>query len=141
VVRLAVTTAGTAALVSTGVGTGARLFAMWSTDGLGTWTVSTGLPLNGQTLTSTGVTTPGGFVVDARSTAARSTASVVTPASGTWQALAPPPDGASSVVPTPAGGFDAFGSVQSTLHVYTLGAGGWIPIQSIDVPIQYGSSG
>ncbi len=143
VVRLVATPAGTAALVSAGTGAGARLFAMWSTDGLGTWTVSAGLPLDGGTLTSTGVTASGGFVVDARSTTAGHpmAASVVAPPGGPWQHLAPPPDGATSVVPTPAGGFDAFASDQSTLHVYALGAGGWSRDQSLDVPIQYGSSG
>ena len=46
-----------------GPGKGAELFAVWSTDGLRTWSVSAGLPLDRGVLTATGTTPTGGFVV------------------------------------------------------------------------------
>ena len=44
VIRLEAIPGGAAALVSAGRGGGAELYALWSTDGLRTWTVSSGLP-------------------------------------------------------------------------------------------------
>jgi hypothetical protein len=141
VIRLLSTPTGAAALVSAGTGSNGKLFAMWSTDSLKSWTVSVGLPLAGETLTSIGATTTGGFVIATTGTDARRSASAVSPSAGGWQDLVPPPAGTSAVVATPDGAFDALIANQSTLDVYTLGSGGWNRMQPLSVPIQYGSSG
>jgi hypothetical protein len=141
VIRLDETPAGTAALVSAGTGVGARLFGMWSTNGLRTWTVSDGLALDGTAPFSTGVTAAGGFVVATRGGGTSPTASVITPTATPWQALPALPSGTTSVAATPAGGFDALVPVQSTLSVFGLGSRGWARVQGLKVDIQYGSSG
>ena len=141
VVRLDQTPAGTAALVTVGTGATARLFGMWSTNGLRTWTVSDGRPLGGGGLLSTGLTPTGGFVIAAGGGEAAPAASVVTPTAAQWQALPPPPSGTTSVTATPAGGFDAMVPAQSTLSVYGLNGQGWSRVQKLSVDIQYGSSG
>lgn len=142
VVRLDQTPAGTAALVSAGSGTGTRLFGMWSTNGLRTWTVSAGLPLDGSALSSTGVTGAGGFVVALPGGGGSPpTASVIAPTSSQWLSLPALPTGTTSVASTPTGGFDALVPAQSTLSVYGLGSQGWARVQRLTVDIQYGSSG
>jgi hypothetical protein len=141
VLRLVDSPAGVSALVSTGTGTRARLFALWGTGTPAGWTVAAPLPLGGAALISTGVTASGGFVIAARGTDDRRMAAVVEPSAGSWKVLAPPPAGTGSVIATPVGTFDAFVPDQSTLDVDTLGGDGWLRTQSIDVNIQYGSSG
>ena len=140
VIRLDQTSAGTAVLASAGTGSSARLYGMWSTNGLRTWTVSTGLPLDGAALLSTGVTAAGGFVVATDGSGAGPTASVITPTGSQWLALPAPPAGTTSVTGTPAGGFDALVPEGSTLSVYGLDLG-WGRVQTLRVDIRYGSSG
>jgi hypothetical protein len=141
VLRLVATPSGVTALASAGEGSARRLFALWSADGLKSWSVSAPLPLEGGSLTSTGVTALGGLVVAIKSTDGIRSASVISPPGNQWQELAAPPAGTSAVVATPSGGFDALIENQSTLDVDTLGSGGWHRIQALAVPIQYGSSG
>ncbi len=142
VIRLAQTAAGIAALVSAGSGVGARLFGVWSTNNLRTWTVSSGLPLDGAALASTGITGAGGFVVTLTGGGSPTTASVVSPTGAPqWERLAAPPPGTTSVTGTPGGGFDALVPANSVLSVYSLGTLGWGRVQKLRVDIQYGSSG
>jgi hypothetical protein len=140
VVRLDQTAAGTAALVSAGRSGAARLFGMWSTDGLRSWTVSAGLPLDGTSLLSTGLTAAGGFVVAARGGDMSRWSSTVSPSGSQWRRLPAPPSGTTSVTATAGGGFDALAPVGSVLSVYGLGATGWTRVQKLRVAIQYGSS-
>jgi hypothetical protein len=140
VIRLVGTSTGAAALVSTGSGSHASLYALWSADGLRTWTVSPGLDLSGRSLVSTGTTPSGGFVVSAAPVGGRGSAWVVEPSAGGWQSLAVTPAGTSSVVATPAGGYDALVVHASVLDAYTLTGGAWRYSQKLRVPIQYGSS-
>jgi hypothetical protein len=141
VIRLVQTAAGTSALVSAGSGRATRLFALWSGNGLRSWTVSAGLALGRGRLASTGVTGTGGFVIAVAGPGDRRTASVISPSTGSWERLAPLPPGTESVTATPEGGFDALAPNQSTLVVYGLGHPGWGRIQTLRVDIQYGSSG
>ncbi len=140
VIRLVGLPTGAAALVGVGSGTHVTVFALWSTDGLQTWTISQGLPLDGVGLTSTGGTASGGFVVGAAGRNGQTLAATVGPSSPVWQRLLPPPVGTSAVVATPQGGFDALIVDQSTLDVSSLGGTGWKHTQALAVPIQYGSS-
>jgi hypothetical protein len=141
VVRLDQTAAGTAALVSAGSGATTRLYAMWATDGLGPWTVSTGLLLDGASLLSTGVTSTGGFVVSTRRGRAAPSASVLGPTGSQWKSLPSLPSGTTSVAAGPAGSYEALVPVRSTLSVYLLGSTGWARVQTLRVDIPYGSSG
>jgi hypothetical protein len=140
VVRLDQTAAGTAALVSAGSGSADRLYGMWSAKGLGPWTVSVGLPLDGASLRSTGVTAAGGFVVSTRRGNGPTSASVLGPSRSHWKSLPPLPSGTTSVTAGPAGSYDALVPVDSTLHVYGLGSTGWARVQTLGVDIPYGSS-
>jgi hypothetical protein len=141
VIRLVQTAAGTSALVSAGSGRATRLFALWSGNGLRSWTVSAGLALGRGRLASTGVTGAGGFVIAVAGPGGRHAASVISPSTGSWERLAPLPPDTESVTATPEGGFDALASHQSALVVYGLGNTGWGRIQTLRVDIQYGSSG
>jgi hypothetical protein len=141
VIRLLQTASGTSALVSAGSGRATKLFALWSGNGLRSWTVSSGLALGTGRLASTGVTGPGGFVIAVAGPGGRGAASVVSPSTGGWQRLAPLPHGSESVTATPEGGFDALVPNQSTLVVYGLDQTRWSRVQSLGVDIQYGSSG
>jgi hypothetical protein len=141
VVRLDQTAAGTAAVVSAGSGATTRLYALWGTNGLGPWTVSAGLPLNGASLLSTGVTATGGFVIATRRGSTAPSASVVGPTGSQWKSLPLLPSGTTSVTAGPGGGYDALVPIQSTLSVYQLGSTGWARVQTLRVDIPYGSSG
>jgi hypothetical protein len=95
----------------------------------------------GSTLVSTGLTASGQLIaVTQHADGARSAAVADGPA-GAWQILPPLPAGTDVVGTTADGQFDALISDQSTLRVDRLGAGGWSRTQTVDVPIQYGSSG
>jgi len=141
VVRLDQTSAGTAALVSAGSGATTRLYAMWSTNGLGPWTVSTGLPLDEASLLSSGVTAAGGFMVLTRRRSAAPSASVLGSTGSQWKSLPSLPSGTTSVTASPGGSYDALVPIQSTLSVYQLGSTGWARVQTLRVDIPYGSSG
>ena len=146
VVRLEDTAAGLSALVRTGSGNAARLAALWGSGAPGSaWTASGALTLGGAALRSTATTPTGGFVILTAGSHAgaggRRSAAVADPASRAWQTLPAPPGDAASVVATPSGGFDALAPDGSTLVVDSLAGGSWRRTQSIDVPIQYGSSG
>jgi hypothetical protein len=141
VVRLDQTGAGTAALVSVGNAPAARLYAIWSTNGLGSWTVSAGLPLDGASLLSTGVTDAGGFIVCTRRGGAVPSASVLSPATRSqWKSLPSLPSGTASVTASPAGNYEALVPHLSLLSVYGLSSSGWTKVQSLQVDIPYGSS-
>jgi hypothetical protein len=146
VIRLVTTSTGAVALVSAGSGAATSLYALRSTGGLKSWRVSSGLPLAGATLASTGVSADGGLVV-AGSKAGHgghgrvTWAATIGPSAASWQILSPPPSGTSAVVSTPTGSFEALGGRNSTLIVDSLGPGGWARIQTVAVPVQYGSSG
>ena len=62
---------------------------------------------------------------------------------GPWQPLPALPPGTATLAPVPGGGLDALAVHGARLTVWQLAAGGtsWAGIQTINVPIQYGSSG
>ena len=142
VVRLSDTAAGLSVLLREGSGSGTRLVALWGSGAPGArWTESAGLPLGGATLRSTATTVTGGFVIlGSGGSADRLVAAAAGPTATAWQHLVPPPVGTTSVVATPSGTFDAFLPHHSTLVVEALTGQSWRRTQSIDVPIEYGSS-
>ena len=145
--RLVATGAGLAALVSTGTGSGTRLVTATSTDDGAAWTVSSPVATGGREVRATAVTPSGGFAVLLASGTAASGLEVGAPG-GAWQSLPVPPADTSVVAALPDGRFDALVPAGVQLEVSTLepGAGGpsagsWVRTQTVDVPLQYGSSG
>ncbi len=74
----------------------------------------------------------------------RSRAETIAGPGASWRQLPVLPSGRTVTLALPAGGgFDALAATGSKLSAWRLapGAAGWARTQSIDVPIQYGSSG
>jgi hypothetical protein len=96
-------------------------------------------------IVSTATGPDGSLVVNTATASGRLSAWSIGPTTGTthsaWQQLATPPAGTSAVVVTPSGQLDAFIVHQSTLDVDTLVSAGWQHTQTLEVAIQYGSSG
>ena len=141
VLRLFATPTGIAALVGSGPASAPVVSAAWDATGSTVWTVSPPLPLASGRLISTGDTPTGGLIVVSGPGTGRPTAEVVTPTGGAWLRLPALPAGTSVVAAGPAGTFQALIADQSTLLVDTSGPGGWHRTQSLEVDIQYGSSG
>lgn len=141
VLRLVDTGASVTALVSAGPPGARRLFALWSGDGLNSWTASASLSIAGSRLTSTGVTASGEpIVVLGNGKAQRSAWVAPTRPDAPWQRLATPPAGIATIAVGLNGSFEALIADHSTLVVEVLGARGWQKVQSLPVAIQYGSS-
>jgi hypothetical protein len=120
----------------------AGLFALWETQAKGAkdpeWTASapllvTGTPVSSGWLASSGiwVLLPGG------------TAAVITGPGASWRTLPRVPARTSVLASGPDGAIDALAVSGSTLTVWRLepSASRWTRVQSMSVPIQYGSSG
>jgi hypothetical protein len=137
VLRLVGTPTGDVALLQSGTGDAAALFAAWTSDGT-RWTVSPPLPAGSQAVRASG-TGPAGAVwvllADGR-------AETVAAPGAAWRELPAPPTGTATLAALPGGTFDALATSGSELTVYQSGAaGGWARTQAINVPIEYGSSG
>ncbi len=139
VVRLIGTPGGATALIRAGVGRTSRLYGARSTDGLATWSVSSPLAEPGG-LVSTGVSAAAQLIAVIQRGSTRS-AAVLGPSGSAWQQLAPLPAGTVAVAASPGGGYSALIAHSSTLDVDLSGKTGWRHVQTLDVPIQYGSSG
>jgi hypothetical protein len=136
VLRLVGTPTGDVALLQTGTGGAASLFAAWTRDGTH-WTVSPPLSAGSKAVQASG-TGPAGAVwvllADGR-------AETIAAPGAAWRELPAPPAGTATLAALPGGTFDALATSGGKLTVYQLGAaGGWAMTQAINVPIQYGSS-
>ena len=139
VLRLTGTANDTVALLAAGAGSATRLLAAWSTDGGTHWALSPPLPLHGAKLASAS-TGPGATMAIVLSTGhAQTIASPAVP----WQPLPTLPAGTATLAPGPAGGWDALAVHSTKLSIWQLAPGSiaWAPAQTINVPIQFGSSG
>jgi hypothetical protein len=117
------------------------VLATWAPDATGAWAVSPPLALGSSAVVASG--TGAGtaqFVISRDGSGLR--AEVVGGPGQTWHALPAPPVGAATVAFSPSGAVDALAVHQATLTVWQLGADGrsWTDIQSVEVPIAYGSS-
>jgi hypothetical protein len=67
----------------------------------------------------------------------------VTGPAGSWSPLPALPPGTVTLAPGPAGGWDALAVHRTRLTVWRLPRGGaaWAAAQTINVPIEFGSSG
>ena len=139
VLRLTTTAGTTTALLAAGTGSAARLLAAWSTDGGARWALSPPLPLRGATLRSAS-SGPGGTVAVVLT---GNHAETITGTAGSWQRLPALPPATATLAPGPRGGWDALTVHRTRLAVWQLapGGGAWAATQTINVPIQFGSSG
>ena len=139
VLRLATTAGTTTALLAAGTASAARLLAAWSTDGGAHWALSPPLPLHGAKLTSASF----GHGGTAALVLSGNRAETITSTAGSWQPLPPLPPGTATIAPGPGAGWDALAVQWTRLAVWRLahGAGAWASMQTIEVPIVFGSSG
>lgn len=134
------TTGGTTtALLAAGTGSAARLLAAWSTDGGARWALSQPLPLHGAALRSASSGPGGSVAVVLTGNHAETIAAVA----GPWRRLPALPPATATLAPGPGGGWDALAVHSTKLAVWQLapGGGAWTATQTINVPIQFGSSG
>jgi hypothetical protein len=139
VLRLTTTAGTTTALLAAGTGAAASLLAGWSADGGARWALSPPLPLHGAALTSAS-SGPGGTVAVVLT---GNHAETITGTAGAWRRLPALPPATATLAPGPGGGWDALAVHRTRLAVWQLapGGGAWAATQTINVPIQFGSSG
>jgi hypothetical protein len=139
VLRLITTANQVVALLAVGTGHTARLLAAWSADNGRRWTLSAALPLGGAPPASASFGSQGTVAV----ITAGGGADVITSRGMHWQALPAVPPGTATLAPGPGRTFDALTVHRATLTVWQLSPGGtaWTHVQTINVPIVYGSSG
>ncbi len=138
VLRLTRTAGGTVALLAAGTGTAVSVLAAWSADSGRRWTVSPPLRLNGAHLTSTSFGPDGAAAIVLNGNRGETVSGAGTP----WRALPALPPGTATLAPGPAGGFDALATHRTILTVWQLAPGSatWAKTQTVNVPIQFGSS-
>jgi hypothetical protein len=138
VLRLTSTTRGMTALLAAGTGAGTSLLAAWSTGGGQHWALSPPVRLNGAHLTSASFG-PGRTAAIMLNTDQGET--IAGPA-GPWRPLPTLPAATATLAPEPAGGLDALAVHRTVLTVWRLapGSASWARTQTINVPIQFGSS-
>ena len=139
VLRLTTTGGTTTALLAAGAGAAARLLAAWSTDGGAHWTVSRSLPLHGAALRSASPG-PGGSVAVVLT---GNQGQTIATAAGPWRRLPALPPATATLAPGAGGGWDALTVHRTKLAVWRLapGSGAWAATQTINVPVQFASSG
>ncbi|HEY1701676.1 MAG TPA: hypothetical protein VGG75_18365 [Trebonia sp.] len=114
----------------------AGLSALWDKQGKG-WTASAPLPVTETPASSGWLASSGAWVLLPGGTAA-----VITGPGASWRTLPRAPARTSVLASGPGGAIDALAASGSALTVWRLGpsASRWIRVQSMNVPIQYGSS-
>jgi hypothetical protein len=139
VLRLAQAANRTVALLEAGTGPAAALLTAWSTDGGSHWALSPPLKLAGAKPDSASFGPSGAATVVLSGNRAQAIAG----AGDQWQSLPALPAGTATLAPGPAGGFDALAVHRTRLTVWQLdpGSATWRTTQTLNVPIQFGSSG
>jgi hypothetical protein len=138
VLRLTTTGGTTTALLAAGTGSAARLLAAWSTGGA-RWTLSQPLALHGSALRSASPGPRGSVAV----VLTGNHGETITAAGGRWRRLPALPPATATLAPGPGDGWDALAVHRTKLAVWELapGSGAWAATQTINVPIEFGSSG
>jgi hypothetical protein len=139
VLRLTSTANRTVALLAAGTGPAARLLAAWSSGSGGRWALSPPFPLDGASLVSASFGPGGSAAVVLNGNRGATLAG----SGASWRALPPLPPGTATLAPGPGAGLDALAvSHRTVLTVWHLapGSAAWAKTQTINVPIQFGSS-
>ena len=139
VLRLTQTESQIVVLLAAGSGHAASLLAAWSADNGRHWALSPALALGGAALASASFGTGGTAAV----LTSGGRAEVIAGAGGRWDALPALPAGTATLAPGTGGQTDVLAVHRGTLTTWQLSPGGaaWTKTQTINVPIQYGSSG
>jgi hypothetical protein len=139
VLRLRRTGTGNVALLEAGTGQLSRLLAAWTRDGGTQWSLSPALPLGGSSAVSASFGSSGSVGV----VLSGGRGEILAGPGGSWQALPALPAGRTVTLALPAAGTtEALAADGSLLTAWQVsgGAGRWSKVQTIKVPIQYGSS-
>ena len=139
VLRLITTASQTVALLTAGTGHAGSLYAAWSADNGHHWTLSPALPLGGAALASASF----GTAATAAVIMTNGRADEISSGDRQWHDLPALPPGTATLAPGPGGETDALSVHRATLTIYRLqpAATAWTEAQTINVPIQYGTSG
>jgi hypothetical protein len=139
VLRLTRTSTGNAALLETGTGADASLLAAWSAGNGAHWALSPPFRLHGARLASASFGSGGAVSL----VLAGNRSAAITGAGAAWRPLPALPAGTATLAPGPSGGFDALAVHRTRLTVWQLapGTAGWRTTQTMNVPVQFGSSG
>ncbi len=138
VLRLTGTGNGTVALLTAGTGPATHLFAAWSSGSDSHWTLSPPFPLNAANVVSASFGPDGAAAVVLNGNRGETLAGP----GASWRVLPPLPPGTATLAPGPGAGLDALAVHRAVLSVWHLapGSGTWAKTQTINVPIQFGSS-
>jgi hypothetical protein len=138
VLRLTTTASRTVALLAAGTGPAMRLVAAWSSGSDSQWTLSPPFQQNGAKVLSASFGPGGAVAVVLNGNRGETLAGP----GASWRALPPLPPGTATLAPGPGAGLDALAVHRTILTVWHLapGSGAWAKTQTINVPIQFGSS-
>jgi len=141
VLRLTRTATGLAALFAAGTSPTANLVAAWSSSaGTGShWVLSPPVRLGDAKLTAASFGRAGSAAIILNG---RHAQTIAGPA-GKWLPLPALPAGTATLTPGPGGSYSALSVHRAKLTAWQLGRGSatWQQTQTINVPIQFGSSG
>ena len=137
--RLTRTPNGVVALLEAGTGPAASLLITWSTGTGSHWALSPTIRLNGADLASASFGPNGAAALVLTGNRAETISGPAT----AWRPLPALPVGTAALAPGPSGGCDALAVHRTKLTVWQLAAGAatWHPAQTVNVPVQFGSSG
>ena len=138
VLRLTRTDGSTAALLEAGTGPASSLLAAWSAGNGSHWALSPPFRLNDATPISASFG-PG----DAAAVVLTGNRGETLAGPGaSWRSLPALPPGTATLAPGPAAGLDALAVDRTRLTVWQLapGSAAWAKAQTINVPVQFGSS-
>ncbi len=138
VLSLTRTAGRTTALLAASAGSATTLLAAWSADNGSHWALSPPFRLNGAKLTAASPGPRGTTAIILNGNRGQAIAGPGT----SWQPLPALPPGTATLAPGPAGGLDALAVHRTTLTIWHLAPGSttWHTTQTINVPIQFGSS-
>ncbi len=133
---------GLSALLGSSEGSAISLVAAWYRDRH--WSASQPLRVNAsERVSSFGPTSASGVFVLLTSSSGPARLAVASSAGAGWRQLPPPPADTATVAFGPAASVDALAVKDTVLSVWTLAvhSSAWVHAQSIEVPIEFGSSG
>ena len=139
VLRLTGTANGTVALLAAGTSPADRLLAAWSSGSGSQWMLSPPFPLNGARWVSASFGPDGAVAVVLNGNRGEALAD----SKASWRALPPLPPGTATLAPGPEAGLDALAVHRTVLTVWHLAprSAVWAKMQTINVHVQFGSSG